>query len=110
AAISIRRIDDLGQRARRQYQEMEEARRELASLSARLVNAQEDERRTLSRERHEDLGQMLSAMLIDLRRLNISDKSEVQERLVSVCGLAEDCIVKVRNLALMLRPSVLDDL
>ena len=110
AAISIRRIDALGQRARRQYQEMEEARRELASLSARLVNAQEDERRTLSRELHDDLGQMLSAMLIDLRRLNISDKSEVQERLVSVCELAEDCIGKVRNLALMLRPSVLDDL
>jgi hypothetical protein len=68
AAISIRRIDALGQRARRQYQEMEEAR---SRIGQSFRTTSERRRKTsvgLSHGKlHDDLGQMLSAMLDRLK-------------------------------------------
>lgn len=109
AAISIRRIGNLDQRAQRRYEEAEQARRELANLSERLVNVQEEERRTLSRELHDEVGQVLSAMLVELRRSDVPH-GKSQRQLLALQRMAEDCIGKVRNLALLLRPSMLDDL
>ena len=112
AGIIIRRVQRLEREAEARYQEAEEARRELGKLSNRLVTAQEEERRNLSRELHDEIGQAMSAMLVELGRLEASppDNEARRERLASVRRMAEESVGMVRNKALLLRPSMLDDL
>ena len=110
-AVSIRRVQHLEREASARYEEVAEARRELQKLSNRLVTAQEEERRNLSRELHDEIGQAMSAMLVELGRFEAAPDSEVRsERLASVRSMAEGCVGMVRNMALLLRPSMLDDL
>ncbi|MGJ5817579.1 sensor histidine kinase [Paludibaculum fermentans] len=111
ATITIRRVQRLEHEARLRFEEVEAARREMQTLSSRLVTAQEEERRNLSRELHDEVGQTMSAMLVELGRLESSPNPETRgERLQSVRSLAESSVGMVRNMALLLRPSMLDDL
>jgi hypothetical protein len=75
AAVSIRRVQRLEREAKARYAEVEEARRELLKLSDRLVTAQEEERRNLSRELHDEIGQAMSAMLVELGRVEAAPDS-----------------------------------
>jgi signal transduction histidine kinase len=112
AGVTIRRVQRLEREAEARYKEVEEARRELRKLSDRLVSAQEEERRNLSRELHDEIGQAMSAMLVELGRLDAApaDSAIRRERLSSVRRMAEASVGMVRNMALLLRPSMLDDL
>jgi len=114
AGFSIWKILRLEHRAQAQYLEVVEARRQLKQLSARLVQAQEDERRALSRDLHDEVGQALSAVLVELRNLSAesairSDKQSAGH-VETVKSLVENSVREVRNMALLLRPSMLDDL
>jgi signal transduction histidine kinase len=112
AAFSISHILRLEKEARVRYEEILGARTELAELSARLVATQEDERRSISRELHDEVGQSLSALLVDLGNLAATvpqDNPEVKEHLATAKRLAESTLGSVRNMALLLRPSMLDD-
>jgi signal transduction histidine kinase len=111
AVVSIRRVQRLEREAKARYEEVEEAQSELRKLSHRLVTAQEEERRNLSRELHDEIGQSMSAMLVELGRLDAAPDSDTRgERLASVRRMAEASVGMVRNMALLLRPSMLDDL
>jgi signal transduction histidine kinase len=114
ALFTMRKIFKLEGQARLQYVEVAEARTQLKDLSARLVQAQEEERRSLSRELHDEVGQALSAVLVELHNLSagIELRSEEQSRrhVETIKGLVEGTVRVVRNMALLLRPSMLDDL
>ena len=114
ALFTMRRIFKLEDQARLQYAEVAEARTQLKELSARLVEAQEEERRSLSRELHDEVGQSLSAVLVELHNLSggIPVRSEEQSRqhVDTIKVLVEGTLRVVRNMALLLRPSMLDDL
>src|SRR5579885_1892868 len=114
AAFSTRRILRSEHQARVRYEEAAEAREQLKDLSARLVQAQEMERRALSRELHDEVGQSLSAVLIELRNLSsglgVRSPEHTRAQVESIKGLVENTIRVVRNMALLLRPSMLDDL
>ena len=114
ALFSMRKILRLENHARLRYQEAADARTELKDLSARLVQAQETERRALSRELHDEVGQSLSAVLVELRNLSLGQslRSEEQTRshVETIKGLVENAVRVVRNMSLLLRPSMLDDL
>jgi len=114
AAFTSRRILKLEDSANAQYRAVADAREQLKDLSARLVQAQESERRALSRELHDEVGQSLSAVLVELRNLStgLTARSEEQTRsqVDLIRGLVESTIRVVRNMALLLRPSMLDDL
>jgi signal transduction histidine kinase len=114
ALFTMRKIFKLEDQARLQYAEVAEARTHLKDLSARLVQAQEEERRSLSRELHDEVGQALSAVLVELHNLSagIAVRSEEQSRrhVETIKGLVEGTVRVVRNMALLLRPSMLDDL
>ena len=114
AAFSMWKILGLEARAHAQYQEVVEARRQLEELSARLVHAQENERRVLARELHDEVGQALSAVLVELRNLSAESAIQTDEQsaghVETVKSLVENSVRVVRNMALLLRPSMLDDL
>jgi signal transduction histidine kinase len=95
------------------YGELARSRGELEMLSAKLVEAQEAERRKISRELHDEVGQTLGALLVDFGRLSssLSDSPpETREQVDRMKSVAERSVHSVRNLALLLRPSMLDDL
>jgi signal transduction histidine kinase len=95
------------------YTQLAQSQHKLQQLSARLVDAQETERRSISRELHDEVGQALGALLVDLGRLSATlsnDRPEVKTQLENMKSVTERTFQAVRNIALLLRPSMLDDL
>lgn len=103
----------LERQTRHRYVQLARSQHELQQLSSRLVDAQETERRSLSRELHDEIGQALGALLVDIGRLATAlshDRPEVKTQLDNMKSVAERTFQEVRNIALLLRPSMLDDL
>jgi len=89
---------------------LENANKRLQTISKRMLAIQEEERRAISRELHDDIGQTLGALKIGLHRLS-STASSAHPEIVSEClGAATDALEKLRQLALELRPPQLDQL
>jgi signal transduction histidine kinase len=112
AWVVMRRVIHLERETAIRYGEVEEAHRNLGRLSERLVNAQEEERRRIARELHDEIGQAVSASLVELGRLEstLRHAQAYGERLASMRRMLEGCVSGVRDMALLLRPSMLDDL
>jgi signal transduction histidine kinase len=91
--------------------ELDLRRADLQELSTLLLRAQENERRALARELHDEVGQSLSAILMETEGAECAEKpDDIREHLASIKTLAERTVNEVRDLALLLRPSMLDDL
>jgi signal transduction histidine kinase len=114
ASIAMRRLFRLEDESRIRFEEVMRARKELQKLSAELVAAQESERRRLSRELHDQVGQVLSALMLTLGNLGSSIKTNNLDEALRQLQLAQDMTEQnarvVRNLSLLLRPTMLDDL
>ena len=112
AIFSTLYLSRLENRAQEKYLESLSHQRELKELSKRLVEAQEDERRAISRDLHDQIAQALGALLITVQDLIDYPQgfNSSRDGLQKIKLLAEDSISKVRNMALLLRPSMLDDL
>ena len=80
----------------------------LRAMSRRVVEIQEEERRHLAHELHDEIGQVLSAIAVNLNALKGSQHSA--SRIDESLRLIECATQQVRNLSLDLRPSMLDDL
>ena len=98
---------------RRKQAELERSRAELQALAGRLLTAQDDERRRISRELHDDVNQRLAMLTLDVESLQAGlprSQRETAERL----GVIRDRLVElsddVHGLAYGLHPSVLDHL
>jgi signal transduction histidine kinase len=87
---------------------------ELQRLSVQLMHAQEEERKRISQELHDELGQSLTAMSINLAAMRALPPEELNpmalDRLDETAGLVDETLDRVRDLSLELRPSMLDDL
>ncbi len=84
---------------------------ELRRLSGQIRMAQEQERRYLSRELHDQAGQMLTGLRMELASISHSaGEEEFNARVAHAKGIVEQTLRVVRNIAMMLRPSMLDDL
>jgi signal transduction histidine kinase len=112
AIVVVRHVKRLSAEAASRFNEVRGAQEDLKRLSDRLVEVQEEERRSLSRELHDDLGQTMSAMLIELGKAESMPAGSKGRRdeLASVRRLAEENVAKIRNMALLLRPAMLDEL
>ncbi len=103
----------LERQGRRRYEVLVENRSELEALSRKLVDAQEDERRAISRELHDEVGQTLGALLVDLGQLSKlapADDQLLQGQISRIKSAAETAVKSIRDMALLLRPPMLDDL
>jgi signal transduction histidine kinase len=87
----------------------DQAEHQMRELSQQLVNAQEEERKNLSRELHDHVAQVLTGLRMELGRIE-----RLNPRVASVVAdcksLVDELFLTVRSLALGLRPSMLDDL
>lgn len=93
------------------YQQVQAARERLQSLSQQLLDAQEAERRRIARELHDEIGQSLSALKINLQSAQFRpDPTQLADQLADCVAIADGVLEQVRALSLDLRPSLLDDM
>lgn len=88
------------------------AESELRLLSGQIRTAQEQERKYLSRELHDQVGQMLTGLRMELAsiaKIHADSEGEVSSRIARAKGTVEQTLRIVRNIAMLLRPSMLDD-
>lgn len=85
---------------------LEESRRRLAALSQRLVDVQETEHREVARELHDEVGQLLTGLLLMIEGHGPGGGSRKEE----MKGVVNDLIDRVRHLSMNLRPPMLDTL
>ena len=103
-------LTDVTQR-KEERQQLEQSRQELRRLSAGVVEAREEERRRIARELHDELGQRLSALKMDLSTLGRDLHDHVYDRRVTaMMDMLDDTVASVRRIAADLRPMMLDDL
>ncbi|MDG4551580.1 MAG: PAS domain S-box protein [Candidatus Contendobacter sp.] len=103
-------ITDITQRKRAEIL-LKESTQRLQALSRRLLSVQEEERRMLARELHDDFGQQLAAFKLNLGLLSRSMSGEADQRRIADClEIVNHLLERLRDIARDLRPSVLDDL
>lgn len=112
AVSAVVRLSVLERRSEEQREIAEQAEREMRRLSAQLVATQEEERKKLSRELHDHIGQMLTALRLEIGRidrLHVPAGTAAGEAVVEARQIVDKMVHTVRDLALGLRPSMLDD-
>jgi PAS domain S-box-containing protein len=93
-------------------EKLKESQERLRNLTKHLRESREQERTSLSRELHDQLGQILTGMKMDIRwigRRLSEDDTLIAERLDSIITLVDDAILSVQRISMALRPPALDD-
>lgn len=104
-------VQQVGETLNGMLDELAEVRAKLRALSAGIIEAQEEERRRISRELHDDTAQALTSLLLYAKALEQGDAPPaVREALAEVREEVARSLEGVRRLARELRPSALDDL
>jgi signal transduction histidine kinase len=109
-------VQDLADRAAltiqnaRLFEQVQRAHEQLQVLSRQVLQAQEVERRSIARELHDQIGQVLTAVSTNLQTIQLSsDAATLAERLKESIDLVDGALRQIRDLSLDLRPSMLDD-
>ena len=111
AFFAIRAVGRLDARVREQHRHEVEQKRELARLSSKLLQAQEDERRRIARELHDEIGQSLGALKLELAVAErIMPEVSIDEVLAEARSITDRTLQTVRDLSQLLHPAMLDDL
>lgn len=97
----------------RAEEKLKNSNSELRQLATHLQNIRESERTHMAREIHDELGQQLTGLKMDIswinRKLNTAD-SELKQKMADTLKLIDGTVRTVRRIATQLRPSILDDL
>jgi PAS domain S-box-containing protein len=90
--------------------ELKRAEEELRTLSRSLVKVQEEERRAIARELHDEIGQSLTVLKLLMDRIKRAPPENIESIILEAEALINGLMEQVRNLSLDLRPGMLDDL
>ncbi len=85
------------------------AERRVRELSHRLINAQEEERKRVALDLHDEMGQLLSALKIGLQSLGQQLNDPERRELEKLIRLSQKIMDRIRALAYHLRPAILDN-
>ncbi len=112
AVLAVMYSDRLERRIREQLRKDFKLTRELESLSAKLVTAQEEERRLIARELHDEVGQALTAVKVELAHAQkaIDESRGPTQMLVHARSITDGALNQVRDLSYLLHPAALDEL
>lgn len=113
AFACVYRVLTLEKQSRGERERAELAEAAMRKLSNQLVQTQEEERRSISRELHDEVGQMLTGLRMELRtlrRMHGASREQFETRLDQTKSLLDRTLQSVRDIAMGLRPSMLDDL
>lgn len=102
--------EDLEARVAARTAQQQLAEERLRELSRKLLQVQEAERRSLARELHDEVGQQLGAIKLNLKAMARRADAASQRRIDDCLGVVEQTITRIRDRALDLRPALLDDL
>src|SRR3989441_7358376 len=104
--------DQIGLAAERArlYEEVREKEALRGQLLEKLISAHEDERRRIARELHDEAGQALTALILNLEVAEQSQAPVPPEQLARLRDIAEGTLAELRRMIYDLRPSILDDL
>jgi PAS domain S-box len=103
--------EELEQRVTERTAALRDANERLRVLSRRLMEIQELERRAIARDLHDEIGQALTAIKLNLRELRpVPNCEPVEEQIADSLEILDQVLQRVRSLALDLRPSLLDEL
>jgi two-component system sensor histidine kinase UhpB len=93
-------------------EEIKESKRQLEQLYSHLTDVRENERAGISREIHDELGQSLTALKMDLNwtKENVANKMLFDKKLNGMINIVTETIRKVQKISSDLRPGMLDDL
>jgi signal transduction histidine kinase len=110
--VATRYAGRLEKRIRRQMAKEAETARDLQRLSSRIISAQEDERRAIARELHDEVGQVLTAIKVELAiaQRSIEGTPGGADVLGPARSIADGALQTVRDLSQLLHPAILDDL
>jgi signal transduction histidine kinase len=112
SVAAVYRVVALEKLSEQQRDRAAQAETEMRRLSQQLVNAQEEERRSLSRELHDEVGQMLTGLRMEFgkaERAQALVDGGLRTHLAECKNLVDTLIDTVRHLSMGLRPSMLDD-
>lgn len=110
SVVAVNRLRVLERRADEQRAFAEAAEQRMRSLSQQIVATQEEERRKLSRELHDHVGQLLTGLRMALGRIERAGIDRLGPTIADSRSIVDDLTRIVRDLASGLRPSMLDDL
>jgi signal transduction histidine kinase len=105
-------VRDITQRKEAE-QEVRESRQQLRELTAFLESVREEERTRVAREVHDELGQILTALKLNVGWLSAKLEEQghpLAEKATALAGIADEAIASARTVAASLRPKMLDDL
>jgi signal transduction histidine kinase len=104
------RLVESNEQLRREMNERERAEASREALRRQLLNAQEEERRRIARELHDQMGQNLTVLNLGLKSLHDAAPEKFQDMVLPLQELAAQTARDLHRVALELRPSTLDDL
>lgn len=94
-------------------EELSTTNEELHYLSSHLQNVREEERMQIARDIHDELGQQLTGLKLEIshliKKMNVTDKL-LQQKAEGIISLIDDTVNSVRKISTNLRPSILDDI
>lgn len=112
ALVAVLRLRALEKRSDEQREHAQRSEQEMRLLSQQLVAAQEEERKKLTRELHDHVGQMLTALRMEIGRADRargSSEPQLAQSISEAKRLLDTILRSVRDLVMGLRPSMLDD-
>ncbi len=101
---------ELERRVKERTRQLEESQRKIASLLRQVINTQEEERKRIARELHDETMQELSAFLMRLEYCRLYPESITDEKIDEMKNMVIKILDGIRNTIQNLRPTVLDDL